>query len=257
MGLMQFVWLKALLPGWARKRLRDPWQRVLEREQSWRERRFYRQFIDKGDLVFDVGANIGNKTEAFLSIGANVVAVEPHPGCIQSLETRFKDACATGALHIEKVAVAATSGTIELRVFDSNPELTSGSSSFAEYTREYLREPDRVIQTKTVTLDQLVERYAVPKFLKVDVEGMDAEVLSGLTVRPRFLSFEYHTGGILWAEARKCLAETERLGFTEVNLTHNAALNFTLPQWLPIAGAASEIERLLGPGDHWGDMVVR
>jgi hypothetical protein len=38
---------------------------------------FYQQFLQPGDLCFDVGANMGNRVEAFLKIGANVVVVEP------------------------------------------------------------------------------------------------------------------------------------------------------------------------------------
>ena len=37
---------------------------------------FYSQFIKGDDLVFDVGANVGNKTDLFLQLGAKAVAVE-------------------------------------------------------------------------------------------------------------------------------------------------------------------------------------
>src|ERR1700741_472726 len=47
-----------------------------------RERRlksFYRRFVRPGDLVFDVGAHVGNHVRAFSSLGCRVVAVEPQP----------------------------------------------------------------------------------------------------------------------------------------------------------------------------------
>ena len=41
------------------------------------------QFLQPGDLVFDVGAHVGNKTEIYRSYGARVVCVEPQPGCVR------------------------------------------------------------------------------------------------------------------------------------------------------------------------------
>lgn len=43
---------------------------------------FYSKFIKADDLVFDIGANIGTRVKIFLKLGANVVAFEPQPDCI-------------------------------------------------------------------------------------------------------------------------------------------------------------------------------
>jgi 16S rRNA A1518/A1519 N6-dimethyltransferase RsmA/KsgA/DIM1 with predicted DNA glycosylase/AP lyase activity len=48
-------------------------------------REFYRPFIPKGSLVFDIGANVGEYTQAFLDLGARVVAVEPNPDLARKL----------------------------------------------------------------------------------------------------------------------------------------------------------------------------
>ena len=37
----------------------------------------YRQFIEPGDLVFDIGAHVGDRVSSFRRLGARVVAVEP------------------------------------------------------------------------------------------------------------------------------------------------------------------------------------
>jgi protein-L-isoaspartate O-methyltransferase len=39
----------------------------------------YRQFVKPGDLVFDIGAHVGDRVAAFRRLGARVVAVEPQP----------------------------------------------------------------------------------------------------------------------------------------------------------------------------------
>lgn len=44
--------------------------------------RFYEQFIRPNDICFDIGANMGNRTEVFLKLGAKVIAVEPQSECV-------------------------------------------------------------------------------------------------------------------------------------------------------------------------------
>jgi hypothetical protein len=46
------------------------------------------EFIRPGDLAFDVGANIGDRTDLMLSLGANVVAFEPQPICAREVRAR-------------------------------------------------------------------------------------------------------------------------------------------------------------------------
>ena len=50
---------------------------------------FYRAIIKPGDLVFDIGANVGFKTEAFVACGARVICVEPNPKCLPILLHEF------------------------------------------------------------------------------------------------------------------------------------------------------------------------
>lgn len=42
-------------------------------------RRMYRPLVQPGDLVFDVGAHLGDRAAAFAALGARVVALEPQP----------------------------------------------------------------------------------------------------------------------------------------------------------------------------------
>ena len=62
------------------------------RKQEKRKRmlRFYNQFINQGDLCFDIGANMGDWSEIFLSLGARVIAIEPQMDCANSLRKRFE-----------------------------------------------------------------------------------------------------------------------------------------------------------------------
>src|ERR1700681_1749471 len=54
-----------------------------------RLRRLYAQFVEPGDLVFDIGAHAGNRTRAFASLGCRVVALEPQPDFARMLRALF------------------------------------------------------------------------------------------------------------------------------------------------------------------------
>src|SRR5215510_10894332 len=51
--------------------------------------KLYRQFIAPGDLVFDVGAHVGDRVAAFRRLGARIVAVEPQPALHRTLGLLF------------------------------------------------------------------------------------------------------------------------------------------------------------------------
>lgn len=254
---MQFVGLRRLLPTRLRGILRDPWTRLLQKEQHLRERKFYRRFIGRNDLVFDIGANVGAKTAAFLSLDACVIAVEPNPACVDHIKAKNRYAWKEGKLKIEVAAAASANGEVTLVMFDNDLEITSGSTDFVQYAETVGRTSSRTIKSKAITLDQLIMTYGMPKFVKIDVEGMDADVLRGLTSRPEFLSFEYHTMGTLWENVRNCFREADRLGFGEANLTQMAVPELMLSSWIPLEAALNKIDELRKSGDHWGDVIVR
>ena len=76
----------------------------------WRRTRmeaFYRQFLQAGDLAFDIGAHVGNRVRVFRRIGARVIAVEPQPDFIAVLRLLYgRDS----GVSIEASGVAAEPG---------------------------------------------------------------------------------------------------------------------------------------------------
>jgi FkbM family methyltransferase len=256
MGLMRFYFLRHLLPRPVRRQLGARWAKLLEWEFFRQETRFYKQFIRRGDLVFDVGANIGAKTAAFLAAGARVVAVEPNPLCVEEIKKRNRRALEQGRLTIEAVAGAATPQSVTLRVFEGHDYLTTGSPDFEKHMSDLLPVTSRLITVAAITVDDLIERHGLPDFVKIDVEGMDAEVLKGLHQKPKFLSFEYQMSPDLWENARRCFAEAERLGFTNANVTEQVP-RLLLGEWVDLKTAASELLRLFGGSARYGDVIVR
>ena len=59
-----------------------------EQREIRQRKEFYSYFINAGDVVFDIGANIGNRTQIFSELGARVVAVEPQSKCVTILKKK-------------------------------------------------------------------------------------------------------------------------------------------------------------------------
>jgi FkbM family methyltransferase len=150
---------------------------------------FYKQFLRSGDLVFDVGANIGNRVKIFLRLGCNVVAVEPQASCRSVLQRAFgrqiaivpkalSDKIGSASMHISDVdVISSMSPEWMTRV------IQSGRFPAQSWTR--------TATVQTTTLDALCKEFGQPAFIKIDVEGYEASVIGGLSHPVSALSFEF------------------------------------------------------------------
>ena len=154
----------------------------------------YRHFVRPGDLVFDIGAHVGDRVAAFRRLGARVVAVEPQPALVKTLRLLYgRDP----QVAIEAIALGCRSGTIALKLNLDNPTVSTVSADFvsAAAGAPGWREQSwtKCLPVPLSTLDALVAHHGLPVFIKIDVEGFEAEVLAGLTQTVAALSFEFTT----------------------------------------------------------------
>ncbi len=178
--------------------------------------RLYARFVKGGDLVFDVGAHVGDRIAAFRRLGARVVACEPNPPLVKTLRLIYgRDRNVT----IEPVAVGAALGEIDMSINVDNPTVSTASRDFVEASHGAPGWEGQVwgktIKVGVTTIDALIARHGLPAFIKIDVEGYEAEALAGLTQAVPALSFEFTT--IQRDVARDCLARCVALGFTRFN----------------------------------------
>ncbi|WP_119165849.1 FkbM family methyltransferase [Algihabitans albus] len=175
------------------------------------ERRFYRQFVGPGDLVFDIGAHVGNRSRSLQALGARVVAVEPQPRFAAWLDWLFR---AQPQVTVHRCALSAQAGSARLALSRRHPTLATLDRSWQSQVAmvpgfSHVRwESD--LEVPVETLDRLIARHGMPAFCKIDVEGHEAEVLSGLSAALPALSFEYTPG--VPETAFACIGRLERLG---------------------------------------------
>ena len=176
----------------------------------------YARFVKRGDLVFDIGAHVGDRVAAFRRLGAKVVAVEPQPALAFTLGMLYgRDS----NVVIERAAVGRKTGDVRLMVNTDNPTISTASNAFIHAAQDAPgwqgQHWDKSIRVPMTTLDALIAEHGVPAFIKIDVEGFEEEVLMGLTQPVAALSFEFTT--IQRDVARACVARCAALGLTQFN----------------------------------------
>lgn len=190
--------------------------------------RFYSQFIGPGDLAFDIGAHVGNRTLALRQAGARVVAVEP-----QKLLCAFLQRTLPRDITLLPVALGPEPGEAELAVSRLHPTVSSLAHRYADTVGrsegfEHVTW-DAHQSVQMTTLDELIARYGRPQFAKIDVEGFEAEVLAGLSQPLPFIAFEYLPAALDVAEA--AVARLSNLGPYRFNLVQGEERHFTLSRW--------------------------
>lgn len=171
-----------------RQLLAPIWHKIYDQLKAKSRNSFYNTFIKPGDLCFDIGANVGNRTAIFLGLQARVVAVEPQPACIKKLRNRFGD-----QISIIPKGLGSKQGVLPMHI--------SNASTLSTFSEEWINELGRnrfsgyqwkeTIDVEITTLDQLIAEFGVPHFCKIDVEGYELNVIKGLSRPIPHLSFEY------------------------------------------------------------------
>jgi FkbM family methyltransferase len=217
-----------------------------------RTRALFSHVCGPESLVFDVGANLGQKTTIFLSIGARVVAIEPETACFDYLTRHFR----SERLTLVNAAVSDQPGAVRLTVNPQTPEISSADADWLTSGPDHEKAGDTEEQiVEALTLTQLIERFGMPDYIKIDVEGFETRVLSGLRAPVRHVSFEFHAVNV--AELQERCAILDALGRYSFNYTLGNSYELSLERWIPSAQLIAAIQSLPATATRWGDVFAR
>lgn len=230
-----------------------------QREHREALTRFYAAFMGPGDVVFDVGAHVGGRTEVFLALGASVIAFEPQEACARRLYRHFgsnpRVAIVQRALDAEageKIMYgSATSPVGSLSTEWRAAVQASGRFGAGEFQRQEV--------VRTTTLDAVIAVYGLPRFCKVDVEGFEYQVVRGLSKAIPALSLEFTPETI--GSTIQCLEHLDRLASYEYNFSSGESLSFDFASWQPRDAFVPSLERAVrefgSPSTFYGDVYAR
>jgi hypothetical protein len=158
---------------------------------------------------------------------------------------------------IEPVAVGSSAGTVAFRLNVDNPTVSTASDAFiAASAGAPGWEGQQWSTTVTVpmtTIDALIARHGLPAFIKIDVEGSEAEALAGLSQPPRALSFEFTT--IQREVAAVCIARCAALGYVRYNAMVGESHALVHADWLDAESLAAWL-RALPDSANSGDVFA-
>lgn len=246
---------------------RTPWgqryshSRLRRRFWVWTQRDeaaclFYRQFIKPGDTVIDVGANRGNRARIFLKLRASTILVEPQIPCAEYLRIVLRDV--PHWVLIEK-ALGRTEGEQEMFINEDDVLSTLSPQwlSTVQKSGRFKSVWDKRQKTPVTTLDEIIRIHGAPSFIKIDVEGYEKEVISGLSSAPQALSFEFTPEYL--EDAFVCMDHLLSLSEFEFQLSFGESLVFDSYKWMSGANLKSYIRKsqaILNP-ECFGDIYAR
>jgi FkbM family methyltransferase len=146
-------------------------------EHEWQ---FVRRFLNVSQVIVDAGANLGTFTVPFSkTVGTygKVISFEPQPvihGCLK--ETIALNKLENVDLH--RKCLGSEPGEIEIYEPDYTKPGNFSGLPFREITYNEVHFTQNLIRTPVVTLDSILNGSRMD-FLKIDVEGMEIDVLKG------------------------------------------------------------------------------
>jgi FkbM family methyltransferase len=223
-------------------------------ERSRLQKAFYAKLIQKSDVVFDVGANVGQRTAIFADLARLVVAFEPQAECLRHLRSRFRF---KRNVQIQPIALSDCEG--EAVIYQSSSHtISSMSEKFVNTVGKTVFADanwDRRITIRTRTLDQMIALYGMPGFIKIDVEGFEINVLRGLSRPASFLSFEFIP--LAMDEVKKCLARLHEISKAYLyDYCLGEDLDFVLPAHVDYETFVNDVIPKLETAATFGDIYA-
>ena len=209
------------------------------------------KLLNSGDLFFDVGAHVGDKSKQFLNKKLKVIMIEPLPKCVEQLKLRFKN---YQNIKILQKAVGGENGHKTLMINSKVPTLSTMSDHWKKgrFSNQIW---DNKILVEVITLDELIKTYGLPNYIKIDVEGFELDVLKGLTQKAGIISFEF-TSEFL-DKAINCLNYLQKIGYDKFNFSIGERRKFS-SNWqnqiniIEVIKSEIKNDKLL-----WGDIYCR
>lgn len=187
--------------------------------------------------IFDLGMYDASDTRYYLEEGFRVVAVEANPALARRAQAALDDYVVSGQLAVVNAAIGPTNEAIEVSVCGDD----LGSSSIYRELVE-ARTPIGKFTVPGITTHELFDRFGIPYYLKIDVEGADGLCVRALSraTKPNYLSFEVDD------DLEELIDHLASIGFTKFKLINQVTFRELSNRYNFRDRAALKIVRMLG-----------
>lgn len=154
-------------------------------------------------IFWDLGAFNGCNLRYYLKKADLVVAVEANPTLFKIIQREFRREIQEGSLIVENVLLVARkhNETQYFYVHKTNPRISTSQKPVEKHFYERL-------EIRAVSLLEFLAKHQAPDFVKIDLEGLDSQILKELftlKIFPLFISVE------AWAsDTMEILFESEK-----------------------------------------------
>ncbi len=217
----------------------------------------YKKIVNKNDLVYDIGANRGDRIEVFLSLGAKVIAVEPNPKLADYLRRKYGK-----KIVVEQKAVGDRNGIVDFFINERSDVLSTVSDKFLKESQKTGRFSELIeakyikkVSVQMADINYLFEKYGYPDFMKIDVEGYEEKIIKSIkeASRIRALSFEFAVPETR-NETLEILKHLNTIGFKYFNISFGESMEFLSRYNSDINSVGNLIKAL--PPLSWGDVYA-
>jgi FkbM family methyltransferase len=173
------------------------------------------------NLVFDIGSNIGNTVGYLLTRSNRVISFEPIPALAEHIKNQF------AGQNVE-VVQKGLSDAVETKTF----YLSNMGGVLSTFESDWITKSrftdkgrwDAQIEVQTTTLDNIIEEYGIPDFVKIDVEGYEYQVFCGLTKLLENTLFGFEWAEEMFDTTIKSIEYVSKLGYTKFAYTYGDEL---------------------------------
>lgn len=210
-----------------------------------------KKIICKNDLCFDVGANNGHVTHAMLEVGADVVCFEPLLDFVKNLHREF---LYESRVKIVPYALGSKEGISILNLSKEASALASMSDKWVSEGRFSENNFGFRYKVPVISLEYAISTYGTPKFIKINVEGFEKNVIEGLFEPIEFISFEYSKEFSI--DSLYIMEYLLKLSNYKFNFSLAETWSFMFSSWMD---ADKLIDKLSFIDDKllWGDIYAR
>jgi len=194
---------------------------------------FYKKLIHEDDLCFDIGANNGLVSNFFLQCGAKVVAFEPQESCYQQLQD-----IGNPNLSIEQCGIGKNREVRDFHISDIS-DISTFSNKFIETYTSDICQWNKTESVQCYPLDHFIDKYGIPDYCKIDVEGLELEIINSLNHEINMIEFESTSEFI--QESIQCIDHLDKMNY-KFKILKDSYLEFDSQDWLTKENAIHKLK---------------